>query len=601
MNRSKKILLAAALATGFLFFRLVYAFVFSGLAGDGVLFELPKLKLSGPFSHITLLGDVSAAGIARNLEISLPFALTIFTLGTLAAFVGPAQINRAAKIIPPLKNILSSVAISLVSLPALFDNSRSVLWAMKLRGEKKRRAILPILERTLEFANAIGLKLALTPSGSTNRPQGLSIRNLEVPDIGLGPLNLKVRPGQIVVISGATGSGKTSLLEAIAGVSSEYRARNVQGEIIFGKEPLGLGISEIANFLSYIPQNPRELIWGFSVDELLASAPRPVMEQLGLDSLSGRSTLDLSEGEALKVLLAESLSKNPSILLLDEPYSVLDAKSRLQLSGLLAELALSGTSIVVTEHEIDHIADLETIGYHLESGALLGGWKSSSPAIPNWLPALVGRETVLRVKLQDIGFGEVLIRTPSLELEQAECVWLSGDNGSGKTSLLKALVGSDNKEVLGQRDPGKNQLVLVPESFDDFFVTDSLERELQRADKISGVPAGFTLTSLRSILPEDYVASILTTHPRDLSRGTRLALAIAMQLSHKPQVLLIDEPFRGLDDNARAQLTHTLRCVLETGCAILFASHETHWSGALANRRLVIENRELREVSEARR
>lgn len=601
MNRSKKILLAAGLATGFLFFRLIYAFLFSGLAGNGLLLALPEIKLSGPFSHITLLGEVSVTGIVRNLEISLPFALTIFILGSLAALIGPAEINRAAKRFRPLRNILSSIGISLVALPALFDNAKSVFWAMKLRGEKRRASLLPILERTLEFANAIGLKLALTPSGLANRPKGLTMRNLELPDVDLGPLTFKVEPGQIVVISGATGSGKTSLLEAIAGVSGEYRARQVLGEVDYGDETSGLGISEIANFLSYIPQNPRELIWGWSVDDLLGNVPSPLIEELGLGRISGRSTLDLSEGEALKVLLAESLAKEPSILLLDEPYSVLDAKSRLQLSAVLKRLASSGTAILIAEHEVDHIGELGSVDYHLEGGALFEGWQKSTPTNPTWLPALVGRDTVLRANLKDIGFGQTLIRAPKFELAQGECVWLSGDNGSGKTSLLKALVRQQDTAVSGHRHLGKNQLVLVPESFDDFFVTDSLDRELQRADKISGVPKGFTLTTLQSILPNEYLASILKTHPRDLSRGTRLALAIAMQLSHKPQLLLIDEPFRGLHDQARAQLTHTLRCVLETGCAILFASHEVQWSSSLAGRRLAIENCELREVSEVRR
>ncbi|MDP4756734.1 MAG: hypothetical protein NWR78_06270, partial [Aquiluna sp.] len=96
------------------------------------------------------------------------------------------------------------------------------------------------------------------------------------------------------------------------------------------------------------------------------------------------------------------------------------------------------------------------------------------------------------------------------------------------------------------------------------------------------------------------IDSWLAVHPRDLSRGTRLALAISMQLSHKPQALLVDEPFRGLDLRARELMVESLRCVAETGCAVLFASHEKRWSQALASRKLVISNQRLLELNEVK-
>ena len=138
----------------------------------------------------------------------------------------------------------------------------------------------------------------------------------------------------------------------------------------------------------------------------------------------------------------------------------------------------------------------------------------------------------------------------------------------------------------------------MPENFDDFFVTDSLSAELERADRLVGESTGFTKTTLESVLPGVDIDSWLDVHPRDLSRGTRLALAIAMQLSHKPHALLVDEPFRGLDLRARELMVESLRCVAETGCAVLFASHEKRWSQALASRKLVIASQQLLESNE---
>jgi energy-coupling factor transport system ATP-binding protein len=211
---------------------------------------------------------------------------------------------------------------------------------------------------------------------------------------------------------------------------------------------------------------------------------------------------------------------------------------------------------------------------------------------------VVGSEIVVTAALEDIDFGRLLVKAPTLKLKQGELVWLAGENGSGKSSLLKSLAKGNGVLVHGQKLSRAKQLVLVPENFDDFFVTDSLNAELERADRVAGVQSGFTRTTLEAILPSERVASWLSVHPRDLSRGTRLALAIAMQLSHKPQALLVDEPFRGLDVHARELMVESLRCVAETGCAVLFASHERSWSEALASRRLEITNQELRESTE---
>ena len=87
MNRGKKVLVAGALALSFLLLRQVYAFIFNGLEGQMLILDLPELRLPRPFSHITLLGDVSTDGIIRNLEIGLPLALSIFLLGAIAALV----------------------------------------------------------------------------------------------------------------------------------------------------------------------------------------------------------------------------------------------------------------------------------------------------------------------------------------------------------------------------------------------------------------------------------------------------------------------------------------------------------------------------------
>lgn len=597
MKRSQKILLAGYLALGFLALRIVYGFLFSGLWGTNTIFSVPELRLSGPFSHITLFGDVSSDGILRNLELAMPFALTILLFGIAAAFVTSNTLIKAAHRAGRFRNLLVAIAISLSALPALFDAGQKVLAAIKLRSEKKSRLLVPILERSLELANSMGLKLALEPTGQLD-PKHLKVRGLLIPDIGLGPIDCDLQPGKIMVLSGATGSGKTSLLEAVAGISSEYQNREIHGSFDFGLEELNPSVSEIAGFLRYIPQNPRELLWGFEARELISRLPEHLIQSLGLSGLMTRLTKDLSEGEALKLLLAENLAMSPKLLLLDEPFAPLDSTSRLQLTKILNELSESGLLIFVVEHDPEHTANLTAEHFHLANGQFLKGhYQPDAEAVRRHLP-VVGNEVVLKADLNEIGFETLLLRASKFELSQGECVWLSGDNGSGKSTLLRTIAKGEGVQIAGQESVVG--LRLIPENFDDFFVTDSLRDELEQADKIAKVPLGFTKTTLASILPESDLESWLTIHPRDLSRGTRLSLAIAMQLSHKPQALLIDEPFRGLDSGAKIAMVESLRCVLETGCAILFASHETSWSESIALRGLVIKDQTLQQRLEVR-
>lgn len=597
MKRSQKILLAGYLALGFIALRLVYGFLFSGLWGSNLIFSVPELKLSGPFSHVTLFGEVTSDGILRNLELALPFALTILLFGIAAALVSASTLMALANRARSLKNLLVAIAISLSALPALLDATKKVLYANRLRSESKSRLLVPILARSIELANSMGLKLALSPKGK-QKSGNLRVRGLVIPDLALGPIDLDLEPGQIMVLSGATGSGKSSLLEAIAGISAEYQNRTVMGSFDFGIGRPNPSLSEIAAFLRYIPQNPRELLWGFDVKELLARVPAYLVLSLGLEGLATRSTRDLSEGEALKLLLAENLAMSPSFLLLDEPFAPLDEKSREQLTQTLLGLAQKGVAILVVEHDSEHTSGLLAKHFQLANGLLLEGHHQPETTRAKRQFPVVGQEPLLSAQLADIGFGELLLRAPKLDLLQGECVWLSGENGSGKSTLLQTLAAGNGVKISGQDSVAK--LRLVPENFDDFFVTDSLAAELERADKIANVPNGFTKTTLDSILPKAALDAWLGIHPRDLSRGTRLSLAIAMQLSHKPQVMLIDEPFRGLDTKAKIAMVESLRCVLETGCAILFTSHETAWSESIAVRGLVIANQRLQERSGVR-
>jgi energy-coupling factor transport system ATP-binding protein len=188
----------------------------------------------------------------------------------------------------------------------------------------------------------------------------------------------------------------------------------------------------------------------------------------------------------------------------------------------------------------------------------------------------------------------------STRLARGEVVALMGRNGAGKSTLLKTLVGTKRPsagrvEVDGHVPatlrPGEllRHVGLVPQVPGDLLYTSSVADECAQADRDSGVPPGTTRALLDRLSP-DVTAD---RHPRDLSEGQRLTLALAVVLAARPPLLLLDEPTRGLDYTAKHRLVEILRDLAAEGHAVLLATHDVELVAEVAHRVLVIADGEL--------
>jgi energy-coupling factor transport system ATP-binding protein len=192
------------------------------------------------------------------------------------------------------------------------------------------------------------------------------------------------------------------------------------------------------------------------------------------------------------------------------------------------------------------------------------------------------------------------VRAVDLELRPGEVVGLLGRNGSGKSSLLWALQGSGPRqqgrvEVDG-RDPGaagageaRRLVGLVPQTPGDLLYLASVDRECAQADADAGRAEG----TCRALL-DRFVAGIVgDVHPRDLSEGQRLALALAVQLCADPAVVLLDEPTRGLDQHAKEGLRSVIAELAAAGRPVVVATHDVEFVAAAADRVLVMAEGEV--------
>jgi energy-coupling factor transport system ATP-binding protein len=223
---------------------------------------------------------------------------------------------------------------------------------------------------------------------------------------------------------------------------------------------------------------------------------------------------------------------------------------------------------------------------------------SPSPAATDAAPVCTVDHLVVRRG------GQPVLRGLDLTLRKGEVVALMGRNGAGKSTLLTTLVGqlvpASGRVRLGSRgdliDPSRakpadivKRAGMVPQDPTSILYADSVAEECRAADRDFGIRPGRTREVLASIAPG--IAD--DRHPRELSEGQRLSLALALILASEPQLVLLDEPTRGLDYQAKRRLVQLLRALASAGHAIVLATHDVELAAEVANRVVVLAEGEV--------
>ncbi|MFJ4779051.1 ABC transporter ATP-binding protein [Streptomyces sp. NPDC088762] len=230
---------------------------------------------------------------------------------------------------------------------------------------------------------------------------------------------------------------------------------------------------------------------------------------------------------------------------------------------------------------------------------LLARFRKASAASPPAAPAPAG--VVAEARNLGVRRGRVeVLHGISLEVAPGETVALMGRNGAGKSTLLGALVGTvppaTGTVTVGGATPHRTapaemvrRVGLVPQEPRDLLYADTVAAECAAADSDAGAAPGTCRDLVSALLPD--VPD--DTHPRDLSEGQRLALALALVLTGRPALLLLDEPTRGLDYAAKARLVEILRALAADGHAIVLATHDVELAAELAHRVVVLAGGEV--------
>lgn len=390
-----------------------------------------------------------------------------------------------------------------------------------------------------------------------------------------------------------------------------------------------------------------ELAYGMEQLALPPAVMRKRVEEtldlLGIADLRDRPLRTLSGGQQQRVAIGAVLTAHPRVLVLDEPTSALDPTAAEDVLATVTRLVHDlGVTVVLAEHRLERVLQYaDRLLYlpgdgHVHDGTpatalahvdiapplielgRLAGWTPlplsvrdarrrasdlrhrladaeplPAPVVADNRPTLTARKIVVRYP------GTVAVAGVDLDLRAGEIVALMGRNGSGKSSLLWAVQGSGPRHggtvavtgPEGTADPkalragqARRHVGLVPQNSGDLLYLETVDAECAQADRETDVPAG----TCRALLDQLVPGLPGDRHPRDLSEGQRLALALAVQLTAAPPVVLLDEPTRGLDYHAKRQFSAVVRMLAGDGRAVVVATHDVELVATLADRVVVM-------------
>ena len=483
----------------------------------------------------------------------------------------------------------------------------------------------------------------------------------------LNDLSLHIDEGELVLVVGSSGAGKSTFLRCLNGLTPHFYGGQLSGQIrVAGRDPVTLGPQSMAHTVGMVFQDPEtqfvadqvedELVFGMESQALPPALMRKrveeVLDQLTIAHLRGRRINTLSGGEKQRVAIAAVLTMNPELLVLDEPTSQLDPQSAEEVLVAIRRLNEDlGLTVVVAEHRLERVVQfVDRVLYLPGEGqplldepravmaaialnpplAALGkakGWqplpltvKQARRFLPRDLrslaversvaaenatladrppsPAVAGAAPLVSVEGVSFSYaGREALHNASLTLYPGEVVALMGRNGSGKSTLLKLLAGlskpargSVSLALAGQqidtRSAPLDEIVrvvgYVPQNPGALLFKDTVLEELaftRAGHKLPPDPAAD-----RALLARLGLAEQAERYPRDLSSGQRQRVALAAILVAEPQVLLLDEPTRGLDYQQKEALTAILLDLRRQGRAVLLATHDVELVARSADR-----------------
>jgi energy-coupling factor transporter ATP-binding protein EcfA2 len=411
----------------------------------------------------------------------------------------------------------------------------------------------------------------------------------------------------LTLVTGPSGGGKSTLLRVLNGLVPHFHGGRIAGVAdVAGHDVITTPTRTLARSVGFVFQDPelqtvydavdREVAFGL---ENIALPPREMaarveeaLQAAGAAHLAGRSVRTLSGGERQRVALASALAMRPRLVVLDEPTSQLDPEGASMVLDAVRYLVQQGRAAVIAEHRLERLLTQASASLIVEQGSVNSAW----PAAPR-LPAIRSMQSgagpvAWSLTGVSAGFGgRVVLDSIDVAGHQGEVVALSGPNGGGKTTLLRLIAGAMSPTAgKVERRPGR--IAYLPQN-----PTALLHRPTLRSEVSLTLDRAGDSEPPEAILNELGLAAVAGRYPRDLSCGERQRAALAAVLPGRPDLVLLDEPTRGIDAEARVALVRLVSRLRDGGASVVLATHDPDLRAALADRELSVSGGKVLEAA----
>lgn len=447
---------------------------------------------------------------------------------------------------------------------------------------------------------------------------------------GVYHLNLKIPDGQVVLLCGESGCGKTTITRLINGLTPEYYEGKLDGTVtVNGNNTQKTPLHELSKMVGSVFQNPRSQF--FNVDttgeiafgcENIGLPKEEIYRRIGqvtgelkIQKLLGRSLFALSGGEKQKVACASVSAMEPDIFVLDEPSSNLDVATIADLKQVVAKWKAMGKTVIIAEHRLYYLMDIADRVIYLKNGKIekdlpvsdfgeldstqlhAMGLRSLHPADFKNIPMVSAEKDLIEIRDFLFSYGKVeAMNIPRLSVPQGAIVGILGDNGAGKTTFAKCLCGLEktakgslntSHESLGTKQRLKRSYMVMQDVNHQLF-TESVSDEILLG--MPGEDAQGDKKKSDEILDSLNLLEYKELHPMSLSGGQKQRVAIGSAVASDKEFLVFDEPTSGLDYHHMLEVADNLRRLSEMGKTLFIITHDPELIAKCCNYFIFIEH-----------
>src|SRR5258706_1136069 len=467
----------------------------------------------------------------------------------------------------------------------------------------------------------------------------------------INDISFEAKPGEILLIAGASGCGKTTLIRCINGLIPRSYRGELQGRVLVnGEDVKNFSLAKLAQTVGTLLQDPEKQILGAHVKSEVSFGPENVglataeinervaeaLERLGIGHLRDRETFSLSGGEKQKAALAGLLAMRPSILLLDEPLAPLDPASAREALAAFRRLADEGSTILLIEHRVEDTlaVKLDRVMYMKESRIqYLGSSDGLASVVDRHEIKLPASQVMAQVRAEGIkavqpvrhvspvpsaapliafenvsfGYGDDpdVLHNVNLNIQHGERVALLGPNGAGKSTLIKHAIGlvkpRQGRVLVEGQDTRQLSVAQVARTLGYCFQSPThmlfaptVQEELEFGPKNLGFKPLEVANAVSDSMQTVNLAGFGKFAPLALSFGQQKRVTIACVLAMRSKILALDEPTAGQDYGNYMNFmdgilgTNTSDKLASNFDAVLFITHDLDLAVIFASRVILL-------------